>query len=96
MTEYGWESDQQLINWENKFVKIENLATHLIVYKNIPDDEPLIFFEFWFPENGASYSENNLMCFCSFVFNYFFNKQAIKDLQRHFNSYWRYNQWWWW
>ena len=39
MTQNGWESDQQLINWENRSVKIEYLPTHLIVYKNIPNDD---------------------------------------------------------
>ena len=39
MTQNGWKSDQQLINWEKNFVKIENLVTHLIVYKDIPDDD---------------------------------------------------------
>ena len=39
MTQNGWKSDQQLINWEKNFVKIENLVTHLMVYKDIPDDD---------------------------------------------------------
>ena len=39
MTQNGWEKYQELINWENEFFKIKNLATDLIVYKDIPDDD---------------------------------------------------------